>query len=236
MNPLRHALPFILAVALSTSWAALTAQTVNPDPEIFDGSRTKKDQIQQDEKKSADKWEDANLIVYDSNGEGSEEGGQGRAEGQGPGYADGAQGGASMQAGMPIPMGGGGGGQPQQGDMQIPTNGGMGSETDKQTIAGATPAGQESTANTGGPSAEGGPPGSSGKPGEVSIGDPSQKIATAAQPVNKIQGGVPPPPTGEPIEKSKGEDTTTVPKSASGQQSGPRGGGVEKGDAMPTDI
>lgn len=236
MDTLRAPLPLLLAAILVTGATTVGAQSVNPDPEIFDGTRTKKDQIPQDGKKTADKWEDANLILYDSEEQGSTEGGQGRVEGEGPGYADGAQGGVSMQAGIPMPMGGGAGGQPQQGDMQIPINGGMGTPTDQQTIAGATPAGTESTPNTGGPSAQGGPPGASGKPGEVSIGDPNQKIATAAQPVNKIQGGVPPPPTGEPIETGKGEDTTTIPNSASGQQSGQRGGGVEKGDAMPTDI
>ncbi|MBE2212487.1 MAG: hypothetical protein IAE82_01345 [Opitutaceae bacterium] len=240
MTTPRKTLCLIIAAAFGPIHSVALAQAIDPDPEIFDGTRTKKDQIQQDEKKTADKWEDANLILYDSDEEGSEEGGQGRIEGQGPGYADGGQGGVQVQVGMPMPLpmplGGGAGGQAQPGDMQIPMNGGMGTETDQQTIAGATPAGQQSTPGTGGPSAEGQPPGASGKPGEVSIGDPSQKIATAAQPVNKIQGGVPPPPTGEPIEKSKGEDTTTVPNSASGQQSGPRGGGVEKGDAMPTDI
>lgn len=236
MHPSRHALPLALVAALSLGSAVLPAQSLNPDPELFDGSRTKKEQIQQDGKKAADKWEDANLILYDSNEQGSPEGGQGRSGGTEPGYADGVQVGVSMQTGLPIPIGGGGGGQSQQGDLQIPMGGGMGTPTDQQTIAGATPAGEQSTPGTGGPSAEGEPPGAAGRPGEVSIGDPSQKIATSAQPVNKIHGGVPPPPTGESIEKSKGEDTTTIPKSASGQQSGPRGGGVEKGDAMPTDI
>lgn len=236
MNMLRHASALIFASAILAGATVLPAQSVNPDPDIFDGTRTKKDAVKQDQAKTADKWEDANLILYDSEEQGNAEGGQGRIEGQNPGYADGAQGGAGMQAGIPMPMGGGGGGQPQQGDMTIPMNGGMGTPTDQQTIAGATPAGSESSPTSGGPSAEGAPPGASGKPGEVSIGDASQKIASTAQPVNKIQGGVPPPSTGEPIEKSKGEDTTTIPNSASGQQSGPRGGGVEKGDAMPTDI
>jgi len=228
--------PLLVLGAIATA-PALLAQTVNPDPELFDGTRTKKDQVQQDEAKTADKWEDANLILYDSEEQGSAEGGQGRAGGTTPGYADGGgQGGMNIQAGIPMPMGGGAGGQAQPGDMPIPMNGGMGTETDQQTMAGATPAGQQSTAGTSGPSAQGAPPGGAGKPGEVSIGDPAQRIATTAQPVAKVQGGVPPPPTGEPIQQSKGEDTTTIPNAASGQQSGQRGGGVEKGDAMPTDI
>lgn len=234
MNHTRYPTGLLLAISAAALVHTLQAQSVDPDPELFDGTRTKKEQIQQDGKKSTDKWEDANLILYDSTEQGSAEGGQGRTEGQGAGYAEGTQGGVGMQAGIPLPMGGGGG-QAQQGDMQIPTAGGGGTPSDKQTIPGATPAGQQSTPTSNGPSAQGAPP-SGGKPGDVSIGDPSQKIATSAQPVNKVQGGVPPPPTGEPIQPSKGEDTTSIPNSASGQQSNQRGGGVEKGDAMPTDI
>jgi len=223
MNITRRLPPLLPAACLALAAHTVSAQTVNPDPELFDGTRTKKEQIQQDEKKSADKWEDANLILYDSDEQGSAEGGQGRVGGEGPGYADGAQAGVSIQAGIPMPMGGGGG-----------------SPSDQQTMPGMIPVSQQSTPTAGGPSSQDAPPsgspGSAGKPGEVPIGDPSQRIATTAQTVNKVQGGIPPPPTGEPIEKSKGEETSTIPNSASGQQSGQRGGGVEKGDAMPTDI
>ena len=226
--------------------ATAGAQTVDPDPEIFDGTRTKKDQIQQDPAKKTDKWEDANLILYDSDEQGSAEGGQGRAGYDTPGYADGGgQGGVTVQAGLPVPMMGGGGGQGQEGAPPMPGIGAEGippgqqgqpgqeGQNGQQPMAGGNPSSGESAPT---PNGQGMAQGQSGKPGEVSIGDPSKQIAQSAQPVNKVHGGVPPPPTGEEVQPSKGEDTTTVPKSASGQQSQQRGGGVEKGDAMPTDI
>lgn len=221
------------AVALTPALVAQTA--VDPDPEIFDGTRTKKDEIPQDSsKKKVDKWEDANLILYDSEEQGSAEGGQGRAGGDTPGYADGGvQINVGAQAGLPMPMAGMGGAGTPGAVPPIPMNGGAGMPSAQQPIPGMVPTSEQSTPTPAGAAGQGQP---EGKPGEVSIGDNSQRIATSAQPVNKIQGGVPPPPTGEPVEKSKGEDTTTIPNAASGQQSNQRGGGVEKGDAMPTDI
>lgn len=242
MSPASRPLHRLLLLGLGaacTAFAAtsLRAQAANPDPDLFDGTRTKKDEIQQDQKKTTDKWQDANLILYDSDEQGSPEGGQGRSGGTTPGYADGAQGGVGVQAQLPIPMMGGGAGQGAPEGMPI---GGMpGIQQGEQGQPGSQSAAQAGSPNSGQstPTA-GGVAGQSpsGKPGEVSIGDPSKKIAQSAQPVNKVQGGVPPPDTGEEIQASKGEDTTTVPKSASGQQSQQRGGGVEKGDAMPTDI
>ncbi len=233
----------VLSVAIACIALAATstrAQTVDPDPEIFDGTRTKKDQIPQDPKKRTDQWEDANLILYDSDEQGSAEGGQGRAGHDAPGYADGGgQGGVSVQAGLPLPMAGGGAGDGQAGMPPMPGIGAEGIPTGEQgqdgqqSMAGANPSSSQSTPTQNG---QGMAQGQSGKPGDVSIGDPSQRIAQSGQPVNKVQGGTPPPATGEEAQPSKGEDTTTIPNSASGQQSQKRGGGVEKGDAMPTDI
>lgn len=221
MNTSKNLIHKLLAPCLITTLAVmvcspLAAQRVDPDPDLFDGTRTKKDQIPQDEKQKTDKWMEANLILYDSDEQGSQEGGQGRVGGEGPGFADGMQGGG-MQGGIPMPMMGGGG------------------SSDKPGAPGMVPMSQQSTPTAGGPSSEGTPP-PGGKPGDVAIGDPNQKIASAAQPVSKVQGGAPPPVPGSDVQESKGEDTTTIPSSAAGPQGSKRGGGVEKGDAMPTDI
>ena len=226
------AVGFAATAAFGTP-ASLSAQPVDPDPEIFDGTRTKKDQTEQKTAQATDRWEDANLIIYDSDKTGSAEGGQGRAGGTTPGYAEGVQ----VNVGIPglqLPTmggsageGGGPGAMPIGGTPGIPT-----AQSQGMPAPGMMPGGPQSTPT---PAGAPGQPAPGGKPGEVSIGDPSKKIAQSAQPVNKVRGG-PPPPSGEEVQESKGEDTTTIPNAASGQQSNKRGGGVEKGDAMPTDI
>lgn len=229
MNPFPRSRGFSLRLLLSALAAAALAgqacaQKLDPDPDLFDGTRTKpKDAIQQEEPQSVDDWEDANLIIYDSDEEGSEEGGQGRAGYKNPGYEEGVPGGQGSGPSMslPIPMGGGGGGNSEQ-----------------QGIPGMIPQGT--------PGAEGGegnmgsmPPGELGassavKPDEMAIGDPNNRIKQTA--ANTASADASADPGGVSGSGKQGEDTTQVPKAASGAQSGTRGGGVEKGDAMPSDL
>jgi hypothetical protein len=203
----------VLAAVASSGFG----QLIDPDPEIFDGTRTKsKSQKTEDKETTIDDWEKGNIIVYDQEGEASPEGGQGRLGGKQPGMEIGTPEGTGM--GMPLPMGGSGGeGTPSAG-----------------TIPQGTAASAGSTPGTQGTPPPGEIPG--GKPGEVGIGDPNGKIKTTT--VSSGPAGTEPP--GGPQDGSKedkdNQDGTEVPKAASGQQSGPRRGGVEKGDAMPTDI
>lgn len=214
------------------------AQVVDPDPELFDGTRTKTAETPQEEQnQTVDDWEDANLIVYDSNEEGSSEGGQGRTGYKNPGMDIGVPNGTGM--GLPIPLPIAGGGMPGIGDpslsipqLSVPTTpsdpsaapaGSPGSAMPSETSPMAAAAGSPPAGKAGG-----------GKPGAVSIGDASKQIRTTALNI---------PPEADPAnapsdseDKPKGEDTTNIPNAASGTQSGDRGGGVEKGDGIPSDL
>jgi hypothetical protein len=209
----------------------LGAQVVDPDPELFDGTRTKaKETPKEEQKETVDDWEDANLIVYDSKEEGSAEGGQGRAGYKNPGMDIGSPNGTGVGVPLPIPMGGGGigVGAPSIPQLSIPTD-----PNAPATPGGPGMEGMEGQPMAGTPGApEGAKPG--GKPGSVTIGDPTKQIKTVA--VNVPPSADPNLVPGEQTDKPKGEDTTNIPKAASGAQSGDRGGGVEKGDGMPSDL
>jgi hypothetical protein len=123
--------------SLAVSTAALLAfasfaqaQIVDPDPEIFDGTKTKRAPAQQQQPQTAiDNWEGPSLVIYDTNGIVSQQGqGQGSGlEGTGSGI-DGLPG----LPGLPGLEGGGAGlpGMPSMGvgapaigspSLQIPT-------------------------------------------------------------------------------------------------------------------
>jgi hypothetical protein len=197
--------------------AARGQAVVDPDPEIFDGTKTKREAIQQEAKSTVDDWEGPNLIIYDQNGQspdGQGSGGTGMTEGTAPGLDIGIAGGGGLP-GIPNPLAGGMGGGTPDPSLQIPqTQQGGGSES--QQKADTTGAAQ-----------------SAARPSDVSIGDASQQIKTTAQ----GQAGNTPgkPEGGEQGAKEAGEDSTNIPSSANVNQSGNRGGGVEKGDAMPPD-
>ncbi|MGH8019599.1 MAG: hypothetical protein ACREIA_15225 [Opitutaceae bacterium] len=222
------------ALAFFTA-ASLEAQVVDPDPEIFDGTSTKTEETQQEQQPAVDDWEHANLIIYDSNEQGSQKGGMGRAGGQGPGMDMGSGSGMGTGVGLPLPMAGGGVGMGGSG-LEIPEmpqgqSGGGGEENPEQTNApgGGNPQGNQQGM---GQAAGGGrqPP---QKPGEVPIGDDSKRIASAGPqlPVGDTEGLK----DAEDNNKGDGGDNTQM-KAASGAQSGVRGGGVEQGDAMPSDL
>jgi hypothetical protein len=132
----------------------------------------------------------------------------------------GVQGGMSA-AGLPIPIGGGGGSQ-QQGGLEIPqlelpeSAGGMQGEM-TETPGGGPPPGAELNPLE--------------KPAEMAIGDASQRIKAAPAPVGDTSGLE---KTAQSQTADGGDDTKM--KAASGKQSGVRGSGVEKGDAIPTDL
>jgi len=208
----------LVVAALS---ALASAQVVDPDPEIFDGSKTKRDtaQVKLDPKSTVDDWEGPNLIVYDSNGEGTGAGGTGSVDGQQPGLD--IQVGIPDPLGLPLPIplaggGAGGAGDPSANPLQIPVG---------QQSASNLP---QQSANTAGAAQ------SASRPSAVSIGDPSQRIQTTAQgQAGNVAGE---PEGGEEGSQKKGEDSTEIPSAANTSQSGVRGGGVEKGDAMPADL
>lgn len=215
--------------------ASLHAQILDPDPELFDGASTKTEETNKEQQPTVDDWEHANLILYDSNEEGSQRGGMGRVGGQGPGMDMGSGGGMGGGIGLPLPIAGGGMGVGGSG-LEIPdmqNQGGGGEESSEQTDAagGGNPEGAQQGPR--GQAAGGGrqPP---QKPGEVSIGDDSKRIASAAAPlpIGDTEGLR----DSEQKNQSDGGDSTQVPTAASGAQSGVRGGGVEKGDAMPADL
>jgi hypothetical protein len=216
VQPTRAAILTGLALAGLVSLGH-TQAVVDPDPEIFDGTKTKREAIKQEAKTAVDDWEGPNLIIYDSNGQqvqGHGEGGTGMIDGTGPGLDIGSP--AGLPINIPNPLAGGmGGGQPSDPSLQIPTSqqGGASESQKNADIAGAAQ--------------------SAAKPSDVSIGDPSQRIKTTAQ----GQAGNTPgtPEGGEQGAKEAGEDSTEIPAAASTNQSGTRGGGVEKGDAMPPD-
>lgn len=201
--------------------AFASAQIVDPDPEIFDGSKTKRDipQEKQDPKTAVDNWEGPNLIIYDSNGEGTGAGGTGSVDGTRPGLD--IQVGLPDPLGLPLPIplaggGAGGAGDPSLNPLQIPVG--------QQSAAGLP----QQAADTKGAAQ------SASRPSSVSIGDPSQQIATTAQGqsgnvADETEGG-------EEGSTKTGEDSTQIPNSANTSQSGVRGGGVEQGDAMPSDL
>jgi len=224
-----------LALAVAMASSCISQVIVDPDPELFDGTRTKSEKEEQKEQPTVDDWEGANLIIYDSDEQGSQKGGQGRAGYENPGMDMGSQSGGGMAGmGLPNPLGGGATSLGGSG-LEIPEEGG-------QPGGGGEPSSEETEA-AGGGNPEGnqkGPMGQAGKaggrqppqkPGEVPIGDDSKRIQSAAAPVGDTEG----------LEKSA-EDTKgdggddTQMKAASGAQSGVRGGGVEKGDAIPTDL
>lgn len=210
VRSVRAALFAALAAGVLTSLSF--GQVVNPDPEIFDGSKTKTAiEQQQKPETTVDDWEGPNLIIYDSNEQGNNQGGTGT--GSGPAGLEVGMPGMSM--GIPNPLAGGaGGGQQGSPSLQIPTT--------QQSGAGA-----KENADTKGAAQ------SASRPSDVSIGDPSQRIQTTAQ---GQAGNVPGAPEGgEEGTKEAGEDSTNVPSSANTNQSGKRGGGVEQGDAMDPD-
>jgi hypothetical protein len=187
---------------------------VDPDPELFDGTRTKIDEKKQDEPKvTIDDWEGPNIIVYDQEGQGSAQGGMGRLGGTTPGMEIGSQSGG--MGGLPVPMMGGGGASDKQGKPGVPPMATQSAQIPEGKQG--APGGVESTT----------------PPAEVAIGDSQQTI-------NQVRQGRPPGSVdadpGEAGEKVPNEDTTRVENAASGRQSGGRGGGVEQGDAMPPEI
>lgn len=203
---IRSIMPAALLLSALSGFAAIK---VDPDPEIFDGTRTKSEEaIEQQEQPVVDDWEKGNLIIYDSEEQGEGKGGQGTVDGQGPGIEVTA--GGNSMGGLPIPMMGGGGGEEgQQGGMPPPGMPQQGMPEGEVAQAAAPP------------------------PGDVEIGDPSQSIASAAQPM----------PTGDTTGlEDAGDDNQTsdggsgTSKAAAGKQSGRRGAGVEKGDAIPSDL
>lgn len=195
-----------------------TAQIIDPDPELFDGSDTKVEEPpQQDVKVVVDDWEGPNLIVYDASEQGPGRGGTGYADGTAPGLDIGTGiPGIPGLPGLPIPMGGGAGGE---------------SEAQPQMAAGgaeSTPGTPKQSANIAGAAQSMTPP------SDVQIGDPSQQIASQGMAQAGNMTGR--PEGGEEGSRRVGEDTTKIPQAAATQQSGTRGGGVEQGDAMPTDM
>jgi hypothetical protein len=211
-----------------------TAQVVDPDPELFDGTGTKSEESEQQQQPVVDNWEHANLIIYDSDEQGSQQGGQGRIGGQGPGMDMGSGSGMGMGVGLPLPIGGGGTGIGGSGleipDMQSQSGGGGEENGEKSDAAGGgNPQGTQQ-----GPMGQAGKGGGRQppqKPGEVPIGDDSKRIAGGVAPVGDTEG------LEKSAEKTTGDggDDTQM-KAASGAQSGVRGGGVEKGDAIPSDL
>lgn len=227
---LRRATLLSLAFAAFTSLGLAQAH-VDPDPDIFDGTKTKKEQPKDEGKNTTDDWEGPNLIIYDAKEKGSAKGGAGVAGMDRPGMDIGdpnGSGGMGIPLPLPIPLGGmgAGGGQPALPSLQIPTMGGQQASAQNST-AGLPP---------GGASAAGAAESMGGRPSDVKIGDPSKKIATSAQ--GKAGNTAAPAEGGEPGAKEAGEDAGgQIPNTASGgTQSGNRGGGVEKGDAMPADM
>jgi hypothetical protein len=220
------------ATLLSLVFAAfaslgLAQARVDPDPDIFDGTKTKKDQAKQDKNTTIDDWEGPNLIIYDSKEKGSAKGGAGLAGMEGPGMDVGVPGGTGMGGiGLPLPLGGAGAGasQPSLPSLQIPT----GQQASAQNSTSGMPPGSN-------PSLAGAAESMGGRPSDVKIGDPSQKIATSAQ--GKAGNVAAPAEGGEPSGEKAGEAAGEIPNTASGgSQSGNRGSGVEKGDAMPSDM
>jgi hypothetical protein len=208
------------AVSLGLFSGVVSAQVIDPDPEIFDGSDTKRDEVKQEPATTVDDWEGPNLIIYDA---------EGNAQGSGgTGFADGKQPGLDIQVGLPNPLGlplpiplsggGAGSGDPSANPLQIPVG--------QQSAAGLP----QQQANTAGAAQ------SASRPSDVSIGDPSKQIATTAQGQAGNVAGVPEPGSGEEGAKKAGEDSTQIPSSANTAQTGVRGGGTEKGDAMPSDM
>jgi hypothetical protein len=215
----------------------LTAQVVDPDPELFDGSRTATEQQEEQKQTTVDDWEGANLVVYDSDEQGNSRGGMGRTGNDAPGMDIGVRG-PGMGGGMPIPLPVSGGGMGIGGSgLEIPEmagqQGGAGEEGEQQQ-SDAAGGGGNPQGNQQGPQGKGGKGGGREppqKPGEVAIGDDSKRIQSAAAPVGDTEG------LEKSAEDSKGDggDDTQM-KAASGAQTGTRGGGVEKGDAIPTDL
>jgi len=209
----------VAALTLAGTSLAIAQSSVNPDPEIFDGTRTKTAPATVDPNLKIDDWESAaTMILIDAiTPDLPGMGGEGL-----PGIPGG---GAGMGTGGGLPgvgMGAPGVGIGTASPPAIPTG--------QQPGAGAasTPGAGGKQANTAGAAA------SANKPSDVSIGDASQRIKTTAQ----GQAGNTPgtPEGGEKGGKEAGEDSTEIPSSASVPQSGTRGGGVETGDAMPPDM
>ncbi|RME68362.1 MAG: hypothetical protein D6781_11140, partial [Verrucomicrobia bacterium] len=88
----RCSLPSPLRLALATTVAAgllpvlHAAKKIDPDPDLFDGTRTKSEEaIEEQQQPVVDDWEKGNLVIYDTDEQGANQGGQGTLEGQGPG-------------------------------------------------------------------------------------------------------------------------------------------------------
>lgn len=237
---LRAAVAATLVLAACGSFT-FAQSVVDPDPDIFDGTKTKRDAINQTPQTAVDDWEGGNMVVYDTNGQDAQQGtGQGGSGNDGAG--NGMEIGVSMGGlpGIPIPLGGGGGipsGESGLPSLQLP-----GAQPPGSIPMGGGPAMPPGGMPPGGMSAGGaqssdisGAAQSSARPSSVSIGDPSQRIKTNAQGQAGNTAGT--PEGGEPGGKEAGEDSTQMPGNigAGAGQTGTRGGGVEKGDAMPPD-
>lgn len=219
-----------------------------PDPSIFDGAnfppeeRPEQGLIAQFEMPGEQQRSTQNV-----EGDGQQQGGGGQGPG-GDGQQSGGGGGPQMSvAGIPglqIPglMGGGGGEGDQQGMPALPT-------LDMGDRQHGTEQGEEG--EQGGQGGEGGEPGEQGqagaagepgqeapqlagregrqleKPGEVPIGDEGAKLAQANTPTDD--------PSRQTDGSAQGEDRMQV-KSASGQQSGERGSGSERGIDIPSNL
>jgi hypothetical protein len=222
-----------LALVASSSLAHAQG-VVDPDPEIFDGTKTKVEAIaQQQPTTTIDNWEEGpNMVVYDTNGKVAQ---QMQGEGSGGGGAGGGlpglpgQGGMSPLPGLPGLPGLGSGAAPAIGSpsLQIPTGEQQAAGTQGNPSAPSTPGAAGQQGNTAGAAQ------SASRPSDVQIGDASQRIKTTAQGQAGNVPGAPEP--GETGSKEAGEDSTNVPSGSSKPQSGTRGGGVEQGDAMDPD-
>lgn len=267
-----------MVAALGTTLfsASAFAQVMNPDPDVFDGTKTKKGQaIKQDENSKTDDWEGDNLIVYDGQEQGSTNGGLGRSGESKAGMDIGVQGGQQSSMGMPIPMGGGSSGGQQSSSSPMPTmpqgggsagaessdnsgmipqgaqgsQGGQGGEAGAEGSQGQGAGGEQGEGAGGEQGSEGGQGGAGGenteglstkgavKPGDVAIGDNSQKIKGSTVAGNGDAGQAPSEEGGKGNQSTQdGGKSANVGGSGGGGQSGKRGSGVEKGDAMPSDM
>ena len=221
-----------ILAAISFSTLPAAAQRIDPDPDIFDGNvvgQGKGGAIKVDPAADLGNWEESSVVVFDPNGENPQpfsvgmQGPQlpGMQRQQPPGMQGGQQGMQIPGIGIPLPSGGSGNSEQ--------------SSSGPQSMSSAQ-GGQEGQPPPGMQGSSGDPQGNSGTPPpeNVAIGDAE----------NTIQSEGPPPMDGDPMTEpgdnqgadgKKGNDQTRM-KSASGAQSGTRGGDPEKGDAMPTDL
>lgn len=228
---------FLLATASALAVAAISAlpasaQRIDPDPDIFDANvvgRGVGGGIRVDPEIDLGNWEDSSVVVFDPNGENPQPFSIGMQGPQLPGFPQQQQGMQGGQQGLQIP------------GLGIPMPSGGKGNSD-QSVSGS----QSMSQSQGGEEGQTPPPGMEGTTGEAQGNNgqvPPENVAIGDA-ENTIQSEGPPPVEGSPMtdpmgnQAGKGKATTdkTRMPSASGAQSGTRGGDVEKGDAMPTDL